>query len=60
MATTICTAMNPVVGPARRNRLGPMGAVKSGWDKGDSKETAHSHGHAVPFLSGDRRPKEVS
>jgi hypothetical protein len=28
--------MIPVVGPARRNKLRPMGAVRRGWDKTDS------------------------
>ena len=30
MATKICSTMKAVVGPARRNRAGPMGAVKRG------------------------------
>ena len=36
MATKICTTMSAVVGPARRSRLRPIGAVRRGWAKRDS------------------------
>jgi hypothetical protein len=38
MATKTCTTITPVVGPASRSRLGPMGAVTRGWDKTSSED----------------------
>ena len=40
MAMPICSTISPVVGPASRHRLRPMGAVKRGWDTGISEERA--------------------
>jgi hypothetical protein len=60
MATKICTTMRPVVGPASRSRLGPMGAVKRGWDRTRSGDTAHMQLSMSLFLSADRKLDRVT
>src|SRR5438128_2446221 len=47
MVTRICTSINAVVGPAKRNRLRPMGAVNSGWDTRMFQGKADVHSEAA-------------
>ncbi len=56
MATKICTTMSAVVGPARRSRLRPIGAVRRGWDR---KGSGNQRASARPCRALPLRRREI-